>query len=277
MARRHGDRVRMIDPGYPGNGQSFLTAGVDIGTRSAKIALFEHSAERSRVVATGLALVQGRRNTMDARLAVREAWMIALREAGASPGDVVHAASTGVNARGVVHVGHFYQRLSLVWGATHLFPRAVAVLDVGMTQVRCLRVGVTAPAGRRAPGRLDACSAGELLEQLARRSGLTLDELALLPAAAWIYDDLGVRATGLLRGMSIEGGTVLAGGLAMDARFSTALRHHLHLSGNRSSDLLASPEALFTGAYGAALLAARRYRRIGLAVELARAAPGRLN
>jgi len=254
---------RIGDGDTPGGRESFLSAGVDVGTRSVKIAIFDHAGGLGRVVATSQVLVQGRRDTRDARVAIREAWMNALREGAVAAGDVANIASTGTRARGVVHVGHFYRRLAVTLGAKHLVPLAAAVLDVGVTQVRCFRLGDTAEGKRKATRRLEICRGGEMLEHLARRSGLTLDELSLVPGAVWVYDNLIELVRRLLRRLSLEGPTVLVGGMTMDTRFRTALR--CHVAGDTSPiELLVSPEGLFAGAYGAALLAARRYRRLGM-------------
>jgi len=262
-------RAPEIDPA-PGR-DSLLTAGVDVGTRSVRIAIFDHSYAhahgqapalgrgRGRVVATSVAPVQGRRDTRDARQAIRDAWASALRDGGIAATDVANIASTGVRARAVVHVGHFYRGLGIAEGARHLYPRAVAVLDIGVAEVRCLRLGHVPEVERRT--RLAVCRSGEMLEQLARRSGLGLDELALVPGALWIYDQLVERVTAMLRRLHVEGGAVLTGGMVLDARFAAALRRRLAAE-LPSVELLISPEGPFAGAYGAALLAARRYRRI---------------
>jgi hypothetical protein len=69
----------------------------------------------------------------------------------------------------------------------------------------------------------------------------------------------------LLRRLRVEGGTVLAGGMMLDPRFMSVLRRRLAADAP-AIELLASPEGAFVGAYGTALLAARRYRRLGAVV-----------
>ena len=119
------------------NGERFLTAGVDIGMRSVKMALLSHGAGAARVVASEAVAVLGRRDTRDAEVAVRESWDRVLRAAGVAPPDIVLVASTGAKERAVARVGHFYRRLSLATGVRFLFPGATAVLDVGARQMRC--------------------------------------------------------------------------------------------------------------------------------------------
>ena len=73
--------------------------------------------------------------------------------------------------------------------------------------------------------------------------------------------DLATQATSLLRSLSIDGRVVLTGGTVLDADFVRSLWLRMLASENNVS-LQISPEAIFAGAYGAAILAARRFRRI---------------
>ena len=72
---------------------------------------------------------------------------------------------------------------------------------------------------------------------------------------------LAARAAMLLRSLAAEGKVVLTGGMVYDADFVHGLWSQLLASESRLS-LLISPDAVFAGAFGAAILAARRFERI---------------
>jgi activator of 2-hydroxyglutaryl-CoA dehydratase len=75
-----------------------------------------------------------------------------------------------------------------------------------------------------------------------------------------------VASTGTRDRQTVRIGRFYERSRALDAGFVRSLRGHLLASGSNVS-LLTSPEAIFAGAYGAAILAARRYRRISRALD----------
>jgi activator of 2-hydroxyglutaryl-CoA dehydratase len=244
----------------PPDDEKLLTAGVDIGMRSVKIALLTHGTGTPRVMATEIVAVQGRRDARDAEVAVRESWARVLRAGGVAPVDIALVASTGTQERAVVHVGHFYRGASLAAGIRFLSPDAVAALDVGARQMRCFRLDGTKADRHHAATRKDLICGGELLEAIARRSGVSIEAAGLLPAGVVAYDDLAARAAKLLGALALGGPTVITGALALNQGFVRVLARRL-AEDRSSTTLLVRPDAIFAAAYGAALLAARRYRR----------------
>ncbi|HET6148957.1 MAG TPA: hypothetical protein VFH68_15575 [Polyangia bacterium] len=92
--------------------ETFLTSGLDIGARQVKIAVLSHLGRGADALARVVTPIRGRRDTSDARSAIREAWVRVLAEAGLSSQDVQLVASTGAPERQLVRVGRFYQRSS---------------------------------------------------------------------------------------------------------------------------------------------------------------------
>jgi|GEM_PF-2918994 len=238
-----------------------LTAGVDVGTRSIKVALMDHAGATARVVGTAVVPVLGAREARDTRTALRESWKRVLREAAVAASDVLLIGSTGGRESGQHHVGPFHRRLALSLGARYLFPDATAVLDVGASQIRCARFDAPSGARQHAASSRVAPAADDALEVLARSRGLSLDKASMRPEAAAIHDALASRAVRLTRRLAVTGPTVLTGALVLDPQFVGALWRHL-LDDPSRIELLASRDAVFAGALGAALLAARRYRRM---------------
>ena len=241
--------------------ERFVTAGIDIGMRVVKVALLAHgSATRSpRVLAAEIVSVPTRRDVRDVQAAVREGWFRSLRSAGLVPADVSLAASTG-QAHAFAHVGHVYRGLSLAAGVRFLFPRAVAVLDVGARQMRCTRLE-TDDCGRgyAATPRGESWG-GDVLDALARTNGVSFREAVRSPSSIAAYEGLAERASRLMHVLSLEGPTAITGAIAADVSFLGILSRRL-TDDRLEAKVLSSPEAVFTGAYGAALLAARRFLR----------------
>jgi benzoyl-CoA reductase subunit D len=226
-------------------GATCVTSGLDIGARSVKIAVLAHRGMHAAVLASAVVQIQGCRDDSAARAALRESWGRVLAEANLSARDVDFMASTGTRDRQIVRAGHFYRHPSqaLALGARLLFPDATVALDIGLTHVRCDLLG--SPLG--GPRRILVC----------REAGRGDDSL----------DALGRRAATLLHSLAIDGKVVLTGGIVRDADFVHNLWSRL-LAAESKFSLLISPDAIFAGAYGAAILAARRFRRLSRPVGL---------
>ena len=241
-------------------GERFLTCGLDIGARSVKIAILSHYEGRPTVLATGLYRIQGCHDLLDDRAAIRESWHRALADAGVSAGEIDYVASTGTPDRQLVRVGRYYERSSHALGAQLLFPDAVAALDVGANQIRCCLLREPPVGLRYTSIRLEAGCGSDSWEAIARRSGPTFDEAARR-ASATLQDNLTTCAMTLVRALAAEGKIALTGGMVRDSDFVRSLWCRL-LESESSIALLVSPNAVFAGAYGAAILAARRFSRI---------------
>ena len=256
-----GGRASGPDKAATATSEKLLTVGVDIGMRTVKIALLNHTGGAPRVVAVDTVPVQGRRDDRDAEVAVRESWARLLRSAGVTPTDIALVASTGTKERAIVHVGHFYRRLSLAAGARFLLPDAAAVLDIGARQMRCAQVGGATTDRRHATTRTDMICGGEIVEAIARRTGVAIEAAGLSPAGVTALDDLAARAAKLLGTLALDGPTFVTGALALNLGFVRILAARL-VEVRLLTRLVVLPDAIFAAAYGAALLAARRYLRV---------------
>ena len=139
-----------------------------------------------------------------------------------------------------------------------LFPDATLALDVGANELRGVMLSLSSEK-RRAWIR-DQVPKQDLFRMLAHRAEVHLVQLSAPFADARLPQYLAARAAMLLRSLAADGKVVLTGGLVRDARFVHGLWSELLASESRLS-LLISPEAVFAGAYGAAILAARRFER----------------
>jgi activator of 2-hydroxyglutaryl-CoA dehydratase len=232
-----------------------LTGGIDVGARSVKIALLSHQGPRSTVVATALVPISSCRNV---RASIREGWGRVLAEASLAPRDVDCMASTGAPARSVDRVGHFYGHSTQARGARMLFPDATVALDVGANEIRCVVLSES-PTKRRTPIGEDVRGRVQC-RTLPRRAEVHLVQLSAPFVDAPPPRYLAARAAMLVRSLAAEGKVVLTGGMVCDVDFVQGLWSELLGAESRLS-LLISAEAVFAGAYGAAILAARRFER----------------
>jgi benzoyl-CoA reductase subunit D len=254
-----------------GGSEPLLTGGLDVGARSVKIAILSHEGSRSVVLAKALVRIRGHLDTRADRTAIREGWSRALADAGSSRGDIDCVASTGTRDRQTIRIGHFYQRFTHALGARLLFPDAIAALDVGADQIRCALLSDAAHRRRYAATIQEARDGSGTSETLARPAGVTSDEVTLR-AIVLRQEDLATRSMELLRSLSVDGGVVLTGGMVLNADFVRSLWYRL-LESESDVSLLLSPEAVFAGAYGAAILAARRFGRLSHSADPAVAGP----
>ncbi len=246
---------------------SSLTGGFDIGARSVKVALLSHQGLKSTVLAKAVIQVPGGRAARDA---IREGWGRVLAEASLSTRDVDFIASTGAPARAADRVGHFFGHSSQGRGARFLFPDATMALDVGTNQLRSIVMSAPPAKGRAFIS--EEVWTEDAARARAHRAEVHVVHLAAPFAGAPLPQYLAARAAMLLRSVAAEGKVVLTGGMVCDADFVHRLWSELLAAESRLS-LLLSPEAIFAGAYGAAILAARRFERTSRAPAPAAAEP----
>src|SRR3954453_734443 len=232
-----------------------FTGGIHIRPPSVKVVLLSHQGPKSTVLANAAIQIPGSGN---AREAIREGWAQVLAEASLATRDVDYIASTGAPARSVDRIGHFYGHASQARGARWLFPDATLALDVGANEIRGVVLSV--PSAKRRAWTSEDAAKQDLCRMLAHRAEVHLVQLSAPFADAPLPQYLAARAAMLLRSLAAEGKVVLTGGMVRDAGFVHGLWSELLASESRLS-LLISPEAVFAGAYGAAILAARRFER----------------
>ena len=233
-----------------------VTGGFDIGARSVKTAILSHSGGESTVVAKAVVQISGcGDNALESRTAIRESWRQVLRETNLSARDVDSMASTGSGARPAVRVGRVFGHSSYAQGARFLFPDATVALEVDVNRIHCILL--RDPSGRIRQAEGD----DEPFGALACRSVQRADGPAVPSTGAPLPEYLATRAALLLRSLTMSEKIALTGGMVRDAGFVQGLWREL-LTLDSHSSLLISPEATFAGAYGAAILAARRFVRL---------------
>lgn len=259
------------------------TAGIDVGSTYAKVAVMgQGKLLGTAMCPTGFKLDQAAARALD----------LALEESGLTAEDIDYIASTG-HGRNQVS----FRDLQLTdmtaqsWGTRHFFPLTRTVLDIGGQTMKAMRLD---DIGRVRSFRLnDKCAAGTgaFLEKTARYLGYRIEEIGPLveyskesvpisgvcavfaesevinhvsngaQPADIMYgamESLIERSVRLMKRVQMEPEFTLVGGIM---RFPTMVRVMREQLGEQ---VRVPPEPLgqFTGAIGAAIVAARRLEKL---------------
>jgi benzoyl-CoA reductase subunit D len=184
---------RAADAAAGGAGAAIVTAGIDVGASSVKVAVLRvpepagtacTPAARADDGVHVLALQAERIRRRDLRQVTRQGYASALAAAGVRPDEVVYVASTGEGELVDFRRGHFYGMTTHARGATFLMPGVLAVLDVGALHARAMRIDPTSRVlGYRMTSQC-ASGSGQFLENVARYLGVALEDVGVLSCGA---------------------------------------------------------------------------------------------
>lgn len=253
-----------------------LTAGIDVGLEYTKVILL-----RDGEIAAARAGLSG---GLARREAVGQLWEEALAEAGISAADIDKIIATGQGKFDVDFADELVvEPVADAKAARFLCPEAAFVVDLGGDQVRKVALGAGDKILEVTQNQKCGGGIGIALQLIARRLGMTIEEVAALspgaadgavndgcpvfaeldalellndgvaPAqiAAAVVAALAVRVNAVLNDKLVPAGkTLLIGGLARNSAFVSALKDRSNI------DFLIPDHAEYGGALGAALLAA---------------------
>lgn len=256
-----------------------ITAGIDVGSLTAKAVLWDSGAEAVR----GQALL---RLAHDPAAAGRLVLQAALDAAGMAAGAIEACSGTGYGRIALDFVDYRITEISChARGVHHVLPQVRTVLDIGGQDCKAIALD---EAGRALDFEMnDRCAAGtgRFLEVMAGALGLELSGLADLaltahdPAilsstctvfaesevigllaqgrdradlAAGLCRAVAQRVVAMTRRLGLTPQIALTGGVALNAAVRDALQELLNLP------VVVPPDPQLTGALGAALLAADR-------------------
>jgi len=276
--------------------QELITAGVDVGTSSVKVALLRLVGD-SQVETLALRAERIRRR--DLRKVIQEGYEVALHDAGIAADDVAYVASTGEGELVEFRRGHFYGMTTHARGATFLMPPVRAVLDVGALHARAMRTdGRSRVLANRMTSQC-ASGSGQFLENVARYLGVALEEVGPLSCGAanpqlvssicavlaetdvinmvsrgistadilkGIHLSMAGRYVKLLRSIGVEGAVGITGGLAADVGLAQALREKAKEE-DLNLEIHTHPLSIYAGALGAALWGGYRHRVLARRAE----------
>ncbi len=267
-----------------------LSAGIDVGTSAIKIAVCSVEGGTERVLAARTDRIL-RRNPA---VVAEEGYLQALQAAGLQRDQVHYVATTGEGELIEFRRGHFYSMTTHARGAKFLVPEATAALDVGALHARAIHMEGQARVVQYRMTSQCASGSGQFLENIARYLGVMLEEVGPLSLAApesekisgicavlaetdvinfvsrgvpagnilrGIHESMAGRYVRLLKSAGAVGTVAVTGGLSRDTGLVAAM--------NRASEeqklglkLIAHPDAILAGAYGAALWGAFRHEAL---------------
>jgi benzoyl-CoA reductase subunit D len=280
-----------------------LTAGVDVGSSSIKVAVMRHPPGARPET---LALASDRIRRRNVHEVTRRTFDDACAAAGVSPDAFDYVASTGDGDAVPYRTGHFYSMTTHAAGALHLVPDARAALDVGALHARAIRMDGRGKVLAHRMTSQCASGSGQFLENIARYLGVAQADVGTLSLSArrseqvssicavlaetdvinmvsrgiptseilrGIHHSIAGRLVRLVRSVGAVDAVLVTGGLAQDAGL---LERITALMSEGSDDgaggapvaVVTHPDALQAGALGAALLGAYRHRQLAASGRL---------
>jgi benzoyl-CoA reductase subunit D len=277
-----------------------MTAGIDIGTGTVKIALFEVDGDNTRWLAKRTDRVRQR----DPFQLATDSYHELLEEARLKPNDIAYVATTGEGESLSFHTGHFYSMTTHGRGAIYLDSEARAALDVGALHGRAIRVDGRGKVLSYKMTSQCASGSGQFLENIARYLGIAQDEIGTLSkqsdnpekvsgiCAVLAETDVinmvsrGITASNILKGIhssmadrlakllktigTIDGVVLMTGGLALDEGLVLAMQEAMRKE-KVVFPVRNHPDSIYAGAIGAALWGAFRHNKLARIEELAAA------
>ena len=258
-----------------------ISAGIDMGTQSAKVAILKDG----EILSKGKAFCG-----FKPKDAAEEAFGEALTNGKLSRDEIRHVTATGA---GVDLVSHFDSTISMMGAdaqaGVYFFPSARTVVDVGAEDARAVSCDERGTMLDFVVNSRCAAGAGTFIEAMARALEVKLEEMGPLSIKAEkatpinascvifaesdvvslihrqkskeriaraIYAALADRVSSMMHRLGIKPEVVLVGGVAEDVGFVAALERTLGMN------ILIPEDPVFAGAVGAALTASKRIEKV---------------
>jgi benzoyl-CoA reductase subunit D len=268
-----------------------LTAGIDVGSSAAKVAVFRDEGANRQQMLAGHCERLRRRDPLPVTEIALEA---ALEAAGLRRDELDYVATTGEGEIVSFRTGHFYGMTTHARGGLFLDPEVRAVIDIGALHARAVLIDDRAKVlGYRMTSQC-ASGSGQFLENICRYLGVTIGEIGPLSleaedpekcssiCAVLAETDVinmvsrGIAIPNILKGIHLsmagryfrllssakaEGAVLVTGGLAQDAGLMAALREVAEEQGS-GLDIRAHEDSPLAGAIGAALWGGFRARKL---------------
>ena len=279
-----------------------ITAGVDVGTGTVKVALFETGNGEPRWIGRAVERIRQR----DPYQLAADAYDAVLKEAHLGRKDVAYVATTGDGESLPFHTGHFYSMTTHARGAIYLDPESRAALDVGALHGRAISIDERGKVLSYKMTSQCASGSGQFLENIARYLGIAQDEVGTLSKQAdnpevvssicavlaetdvinmvsrgisgpnilkGIHLSMAGRLSKLLKAVGVTQGVVMmTGGLALDKGLVAALEEDIAKMKDMKTKIRSHADSIYAGAIGAALWGAYRFEKLAALGELPSAA-----
>jgi len=150
-----------------------VTAGIDVGVKTVKVAIVKDN----EIVASGVASSDG----FERGKAAEQLWNKVLEQAKMSASDIDAVIATGTGKTDVSFAtNNIVEPVADVQAALQLFPSGRTVIDIGAEQIRVVKYDETGKVANYTLNQQCGAGLGTFAESMARALGVTLDEMSKL-------------------------------------------------------------------------------------------------
>jgi benzoyl-CoA reductase subunit D len=270
------------------------TMGIDVGGSYVKVALmsYDHHSGNHQLIDKQTEKIR-KRNPKE--VVVEAIDMILDRNNLNYDKDIAYLASTGEGEMVEKKTGHFYSMTSHARGGIFFAPEAKTVVDMGGLYVRAIKVD---PRGKVMDYKMTgqcASGSGQFIENISRYLGLAIEEVGEISLKAdnpevpsgicavlaetdvinlvskglstpnivkGINISIAQRVIKLMSSLRAESPVALVGGMGMNVGMIQAIEELSNESKKNSLVFVSHPEAIYSGAIGAALWGGFRYYKL---------------
>lgn len=208
--------------------------------------------------------------------------------------DIAYLASTGEGEMVTKKTGHFYSMTTHARGAKFFYPEAKTIVDMGGLYVRAIKVDDRGKVIDYKMTGQCASGSGQFIENISRYLGLAVEEVGDISLKAndpeepsgicavlaetdvinsvsrgistpniikGIHLSIANRVVRLIAKLDAESPIVLVGGMAMN-KGMVAVVKELEETNKKKFEIITHPDAIYSGAIGAALWGGFRYHKL---------------
>lgn len=275
-------------------GTPIYTMGVDVGGSYVKAVLMAYDQDSGdhKLLDKQTEKIR-KRNPKDVVVEAVDA--ILLRNNLTFDNDIAYLASTGEGEMVEKKTGHFYSMTSHARGGIYFAPEAKTVVDMGALYVRAIKVD---PRGKVMDYKMTgqcASGSGQFIENISRYLGLAIEEVGEISLKAdnpevpsgicavlaetdvinlvskglstpnivkGINISIAQRVIKLLGSLRTESPIVLVGGMGMNEGMIQAIEELAEEKNKENNKFISHPDAIYSGAIGAALWGGFRYYKL---------------
>jgi benzoyl-CoA reductase subunit D len=270
---------------------SIYTMGIDVGGSYVKTVLMEYNKETGdhKLLDKQTEKIR-KRNPKD--VAVDSIDMILNRNNLNYEKDIAYLASTGEGEMVEKKTGHFYSMTSHARGGIFFAPEAKTVVDMGGLYVRAIKIDSRGKVLDYKMTGQCASGSGQFIENISRYLGLAVEEVGDISLQSenpevpsgicavlaetdvinlvskgvstpniikGINISIAQRVVKLLSGLKAESPIALVGGMGMNKGMVQAIEELSAENKKKNFVFIANPDAIYSGAIGAALWGGFRY------------------
>lgn len=275
--------------------RDIFTMGIDVGGSYIKGVLMDFSDNPS-IIDKKIEKIR-KRNPVELSKNIIESLLL---QNGLEHGDLDYLASTGEGEMIPKKTGHFYSMTTHARGGMFFCPQARTVVDMGALYVRAIKIN---EKGRVLDYQMTgqcASGSGQFIENISRYLGLSIDEIGDISlkadnpeipsgiCAVLAETDVinsvsrGIKIPNIVKGIHLsianrvvrlvmklrgESPVVLVGGMAMNKGMIQAIEELLN-ENKKEIEILTHPDAMYSGAIGAALWGGFRHNKLKNKEEL---------